>query len=340
MDQPLPQSYTISINNGYKELIIKHGSSLLAGLARNGLLIPSACGGNARCGYCKVKVVDGGGPVTPREEPLLSSEDKAQNMRLACQVLVQNNLSLEIPDNLFSVKRFSGKLTKKDLLTYDILGLEIEVAGSGTIDFTAGQYVQLKSLPYDGKDAVLRNFSIGSPPSRNTGIELMIRRIPHGIFTNWAFDHLKIGDSISFTGPYGNFKASNSSTPLLFIAGGSGMAPVWSILQDLREKKASRKICFFFGALTQKDLFLTDQLYGLQKELPDFTFIPALSNEPVQSSWTGERGLITEVVSRNVKDCKGYEAYLCGSPGMINACIKVLCSGGIPEKDIFFDKFV
>jgi Na+-transporting NADH:ubiquinone oxidoreductase subunit F len=126
---------------------------------------------------------------------------------------------------------------------------------------------------------------------------------------------------------------------MLFIAGGSGMAPVWSVLQDLRQKNCGRRIFYFFGALTQKDLFLTDELYKLEKELPAFKFIPALSNEPADRSWQGERGLITDVVGRRIPDCSGYEAYLCGSPGMINACIAVLKKGGMSGGRVFYDKF-
>lgn len=340
MDAQQPQSCTVTINNGYKKVSIKQGSSLLAGLARNGIFIPSACGGNARCGYCKVRATSGGGIVTGPEEPLLSPEEKTDGIRLACQVRIQNDLAIEIPQHLFSVKRFSGKIAEKRLLTYDILGLTIDCVNPKTIEFTAGQYVQLKSMPYGDKEAVLRDFSIASPPSQKTRIELMMRRIPNGVFTPWAFDHVKVGDGISFTGPYGNFRASeNLNAPMLFIAGGSGMAPIWSILQDMREKKVNRSACYFFGALTQRDLFLAEQLHEFEKELPDFKFIPALSNEPPQSAWQGERGLITDVVARHRPDCRNCEAYLCGSPGMINACIKVLINAGMPEKNIYFDKF-
>jgi Na+-transporting NADH:ubiquinone oxidoreductase subunit F len=337
---PQQQSCTVTINNSDKIVSIKHGSSLLAGLARNGIFVPSACGGNARCGYCKVKVLSGGGVVTGPEEPLLTIEEKADHIRLSCQVKVQNDLEIEIPAGLFSVKRFSGRIVEKGPLTYDILHLSIECVNPKTIEFSAGQYVQVKSMPYDGKEAVLRDFSIASPPSRQTGIELMVRRTPNGVFTPWVFDHVKVGDSISFTGPFGDFKISeNAETPMLFIAGGSGMAPVWSILQDMRAKKTMRPLYYFFGALTQRDLFLMERLIEMEKEFHEFRFIPALSNEPLESNWRGERGLITDVVARHMPDCKNREAYLCGSPGMINACIKVLRNNGMPEKNIYFDKF-
>ena len=117
------------------------------------------------------------------------------------------------------------------------------------------------------------------------------------------------------------------------------MGPFWSMLQDIREKGVRRPIHYFFGAVTQRDLFLTNELFAMQRDLPDFTFIPAISSEPEKSGWKGERGLITDVVARFMPDSSGYEAYLCGSPGMIAACIKVLIKGGMSEKNIFYDKF-
>jgi Na+-transporting NADH:ubiquinone oxidoreductase subunit F len=167
----------------------------------------------------------------------------------------------------------------------------------------------------------------------------MVRKVPGGICSTWVFDHLKDGDQVYFSGPFGEFRLSNASAPVLFIAGGSGMGPIWSMLNDMKEKGTDRKAFYFFGAQTTRDLFLTEELFGLQKELPAFTFIPALSNEPAGSEWQGKRGLITDVVSRHFPDCSEFEAYVCGSPGLIDACRQVLAKGKMTEDKIFFDKF-
>ncbi|MGB7567451.1 MAG: 2Fe-2S iron-sulfur cluster binding domain-containing protein [Chitinivibrionales bacterium] len=332
--------WTVDINDGQRKLSVKNGLSLLAGLGRNDIVLPAACGGNARCGYCKVKLLKGAGPVTVKEEPLLSAEEKADGVRLSCQVPVQSDLSISLPPHILSVKRFTGRLIGKQMLTYDIVRLRIELIRPDALDFTAGQFVQIRSQPYSGKEVVLRNFSIASSPSDRNHVDLMVRRVPAGICTTWIFDHLKEGETVYFSAPYGDFKLSNASAPVLFIAGGSGMAPVWSILNDMKEKGSNRTAWYFFGALTQRDLFLTDELFRLQKELPEFSFVPALSNEPAESGWKGERGLITDVVSRHFPNCSEFEAYMCGSPGMIDACIKVLVKGGMAEHNIFYDKFV
>jgi Na+-transporting NADH:ubiquinone oxidoreductase subunit F len=144
---------------------------------------------------------------------------------------------------------------------------------------------------------------------------------------------------VTFSGPYGEFYLRDTGAPILFIAGGSGMAPILSIVKDMKEKKIDRRAFYFFGAASQKDLFYVKELTQMQDELTRFTFVPALSHEPDDTGWRGERGLITEVVRRHMTDLAGFEAYLCGSPGMINACVTVLKEGGIPEEKIYFDKF-
>ena len=339
MDSAQATTVTVDINNGRAKIQIRRGTSLLAGLARSGLFLPSACGGNARCGYCKIKVIDPSTPPSDLEFPLLSESEENTGMRLGCQTKPLDDIAIEIPPEIFSIKRFSGRVTGKALLTYDTLGLKIELTNPKSIEFTAGQYVQMKSMPYQGRDAVLRDFSIASPPFETSFVDLMIRRTKNGIFTGWAFDHLKEGDIVSFSGPYGTFRASETDTPMLMVCGSTGLAPIWSILQDLVRKNCRRTIRCFFGALTQKDLFMLDELRKLETVLPDFTFIPALSNEAEGSGWTAERGLITDVVRRRVPDCSRFEAYLCGSPGMINACVAMLTQCGMPADKIFFDKF-
>ncbi|MBD3241330.1 MAG: 2Fe-2S iron-sulfur cluster binding domain-containing protein [Chitinivibrionales bacterium] len=329
----------IDINDGERTLTVNGGSSLLSSLAENDIFIPSACGGRGSCAYCKVRVLEGGGMIGPVEEPYLSPEERKDSVRLSCQVKVRGDLSIGIPSELFSVKRFTGVLERKRPLTHDIVELVIALKEPRSIDFTAGQYIQLESQDYKGRESVIRAYSLSSPPSIQDHIELIVRRVPEGICTTWVFDHLKEKQSVDLSGPYGEFGLSDTDAPIIFIAGGSGMAPIWSILRNMREKGITREATYFFGALTQRDLFFVEELRELEREAPWFTFVPALSKEPEDSDWQGERGLITEVVARRIPDTSKHEAYLCGSPGMINACLKVLTDGGMTEDRIFYDKF-
>lgn len=329
----------IHINNGKKTLDVEGGSSLLNSLAEQNIFIPSACGGRGTCAYCKLKVNEGGGSISPVEEPYLSPEERQEHVRLSCQVKVRRDLSIEIPDDLFSFRRFHAKVARKRALTHDIVELRLALVEPTTIEFEAGQYIQLESAEYKGHEAVMRGYSISSVPSDKTHLELIIRLVPDGICSTWVVQHLKEGANITLSGPYGHFHLSDTTAPIICIAGGSGMAPIWSILRDMKEKGLNRPATYFFGALTQRDLFFLDEFKQLAKECPWFTFVPALSKEPADSSWQGERGLITEVVDRHFPDTSQHEAYLCGSPGMIDAAIAVLKKNGMPEANIFYDKF-
>ncbi len=329
----------IDINRGERELAIQGGNSLLTSLARNDIFIPSACGGRGSCAYCKVKVLDGGGAIGPVEEPYLTPDERQNKVRLSCQVKVRNDLAIEIPKELFAVKRFSGRLEQRTYLTPDILELRIKLEEPETIDFVAGQYIQLQSEAYKTHDSVMRAYSISSPPSQNKHIELNIRLVPNGICTTWVFEYLKRGERVTFSGPFGDFHLTGNTAPIICIAGGSGMAPIHSIILDMINRGIQRETSYFFGAQAQEDLYYLEELRQIEKEHDWFTFVPALSAEPEDSDWQGARGLITEVVAHHFPDCCEHEAYLCGSPGMVQACIDVLTEGDMPEDKIYFDKF-
>lgn len=329
----------IDVNSGRKTLAVDGGGSLLASLAEQNIFIPSACGGRGSCAYCKLQVDEGGGLIGPVEEPYLSPEERRRNVRLSCQVKVRRDLKIAIPEDLFSVRRFRARLARKKPLTHDIVELRFDLLEPQTVEFEAGQYVQLESAEYKGHESVMRGYSISSRPSDKHHLELIVRLVPDGICTTWVFDHLQEGAEAFFSGPYGHFHLADTAAPVICIAGGSGMAPIWSIVRDMKEKGLARPTTYFFGALSQRDLFFVDEFRQLEKECSWFKFVPALSKEPADSGWTGERGLITEVVARHFPDASKHEAYLCGSPGMIDASVAVLTKNGMPEQNVFYDKF-
>jgi len=331
--------HTIQINSKEIEFSVETEDSLLKILEGHNIFLPSACSGRGVCGRCRLRVLNTNNPFSDAEEKHLSDEEKKNHWRLACQVPVDRNLEIEIPEHLLPIKKFKGRLIRKHQLTHDIDEIRIALSEPATIEFEAGQYIQLYSDRYQQRDSVMRAYSIASPPSDNPHIDLVIRRVPEGICTTWVFDHLQEGDSIEFTGPYGESCLSNSDAPIVFIAGGSGMAPVWSILQEMKETGSQREATYIFGAATQDDLFYIDKMKRLEQEMPNFSFIPALSAEPKESDWKGERGLVTEVAARRFPDMSKMEAYLCGSPEMIHACINTLTTAGMSQEKICYDKF-
>jgi Na+-transporting NADH:ubiquinone oxidoreductase subunit F len=190
-----------------------------------------------------------------------------------------------------------------------------------------------------GGEEVYRAYSISSDPAQKHSIETIIRLVPGGICTTYCFEYLKVGDEVTINGPYGDFRLSDTNTPIVFIAGGSGMAPIKCILHYMKNTANSRKATYYFGANTVEELFLLDQMKDFESGLPDFRFVPVVAAPGENESWNGQTGLVTEVVQRDLKNAAECEAYLCGSPGLIDAAIKVLTGLGMREERIFYDKF-
>lgn len=332
---------SLDINDGERVLEVEGGDSLLSSLRSKNLFIPSACGGKGTCAYCKVKILEGGGPVAPTEEPLLEPSELQNSIRISCQCKVRNDMKIEIPQELLSVKEYKGRVKALTDLTHDIKLLRIELIEPSTIKFTPGQYVQLKAPPYgDSTESVYRAYSLASSPNEEKSIELIIRKVPQGICTTYVFDHLNEGDEVFFNGPYGEFKLSDEKDrEMIWIAGGSGMAPFWSMIRYMDEEGLARKCTYFFGAHEKKDIFFLEELMALEKKHEWFKFVPALSSPEKQPDWEGESGLITEVVGKHMGEGKEKEGYLCGSPGMIDASVKVLGENGVADERVYFDKF-
>lgn len=327
--------------NDDKKLNVKGGGTVLSTLKSEKIFIPSACGGRATCAYCKVKAVSGFGEVLPTESPLLTKEEMDEGVRLSCQIKLKNDAAIEIPEELFSIKEFKAVVDAVEDLTYDIKLFRFKLTDPETIEYKAGQYIQFQAPEYgDVAESVYRAYSMSSLPAQKDIVELMVRLVPEGICTTYMFEYLKNGDEVTFTGPFGDFYLRDTDARMICIAGGSGMAPIRSILFSMSDEEiVRRKPIFFFGARSKADLFLLDEWAAFEEKHPDFKFVPALSQPEPEDDWKGETGRITDVVERYIESGDGSEGYLCGSPGMLNACLTVLGEKGIPEERIFYDKF-
>ena len=335
----------IDVNEGSKVLKVKGGSPLLTTLSEQGIYLPSACGGRGSCGVCKAKVLSDIGPILPTELPYLTDEEKRENTRLSCQVKVKSDIKIQIPEELFAIQQFDGVVESITDMTYDIKELRIRLVQPGEISFKAGQYAQLESRPYGNvKSPTQRAYSMSSVPSDRNHLEFYVRLVPGGILTTWVFEELGESDPIRLVGPMGEFRMRDTRACKICVAGGSGMAPLKSIILDMYEKKDTDKtVWFFFGARTKKDLFYVSELRELEQKWPNFHFIAALSEPLSEDDWEGEVGLITDVLNRYLEQKIGddlpKEGYLCGSPGMIDACVRVMQSNGFEEEKIYYDKF-
>jgi Na+-transporting NADH:ubiquinone oxidoreductase subunit F len=324
------------IINNKTNIPVQGDDTVLNVLSRNKIFIPSACGGKATCGLCKCKVTEGGGEIKPTEDPFLSKSERENNIRLSCQVKVRDQMKIEIPESMLNAQEYKTLVDKVDDLTYDTKLVRLKLINPKTMEFKPGQYAQLKVPGIE----VIRAYSIASHPKHTDMIEFIIRMVPKGKATTFVHKALEVGDKVIVTGPYGDFfLQEDSNRDMICIAGGSGKAPIRSILYYLRDQGMPRKVKYFFGAKAVRDLYYTEEFMKLAEEFPNFEYIPALSEPDEGDDWDGEVGLITDVVDRLTGDLNEAEAYLCGSPGMIDACIKVLKKHDIPDKQVFYDKF-
>jgi Na+-transporting NADH:ubiquinone oxidoreductase subunit F len=339
-------SVTIDINGSQRSINAEKGTTLLDALVARDIYLPSACGGRAICGQCKVKVLSGAGPVTKGEERLLSLEERRDGIRLACQVRTDADLSLDIPVAQLETKKHPGRVVSIRDLTHDTKEIGIKLRAGDAMPFQAGQFAQFV-LPGAGPagEMIIRTYSMASPPSRPVDLEFNVRLVPNGAGSTYIHTRVREGDDLELIGPMGEFHLRERDATMICIAGGSGMAPVKSILLDMRERRiVKRAVWFFFGAVTRKDLFYIDLFRDLEKSWPGFHFVPALSGPEPGDGWTGETGLIPDVVERHlagtIDRSAPVEAYLCGGPGFLNASLKMLDRSGVAKENIHFDRFV
>jgi propane monooxygenase reductase subunit len=261
--------------------------------------------------------------------------ERQQGFSLLCSAYPESDVSIELWDydeaelcSGVTVQQFEAEVESITHLTHDIRGIQLRVIEPATLPFRAGQYIDLL-VPGTGE---WRSYSMANPPSRSGEVEIMIKLMPGGLFSAYVEQQLKPGERLTLQGPYGNFYLRDTGREALFIAGGSGMAPILCLLRDMAERKASRPVTYFYGARARRDLFQLDELSELERRLPQFRFIPALSEPLPDDAWEGERGLITEVVKRLVPGGSGKEAYMCGPTRQIlpinRSCFDKLSTNG------------
>ena len=334
--------HTITLLPFEKQFTCGDSETILEAAMRQGLNLRYGCK-HGGCGMCKAQVVEGEVDNTEASSFALLDFEKQQGLALLCCAYPESDVAIELWDydeaDLVSgvtVQQFEVEVEKVTELTYDIRGVHLRLIDPQRIEFKAGQYVDLLVPGTNEK----RSYSMANPPSRRSEVEIMIKLMPGGLFSSYVEKSLKVGERLTLQGPYGNFHLRASQHEAVFIAGGSGMAPILGLLRDMAEQKDSRPVTYFYGARTRCDLFLLDELRSFEQQLPHFRFVPALSEPTTDAVWSGETGLITDVVKRLVPRGGDKQAYMCGPTAMIDVAIVTLLKLGIEEKDIFYDKFV
>jgi len=366
--------------NGEKEVQAPVGSKLLGALADAQLFVPSACGGGGTCGQCKVRVSEGGGSMLPTEGAHINKGQERAGERLSCQLTVKQDMKIEVPEEVFGVKKWQCKVKSNHNVATFIKELVLELPEGEDVGFRAGGYIQIECPPHevDYKDFdiekeyhsdwdhfdiwryksvvtedVLRAYSMASYPEEEGIIMLNVRiasppprgpdTIPPGKMSSYIFN-LKPGDEVTISGPYGEFFAKETKAEMVFIGGGAGMAPMRShIFDQLRRLKTDRKMSFWYGSRSLKEMFYVEDFDMLAKENDNFDWHVALSDPQPEDNWDGLTGFIHEVLLEEYlknhpapEDC---EFYMCGPPMMNAAVIKMLQDLGVEDENIMLDDF-
>ncbi|WP_281783320.1 NADH:ubiquinone reductase (Na(+)-transporting) subunit F [Sinimarinibacterium flocculans] len=319
------------------------GETILGAALRNGVSLRYGCK-HGNCGSCKAQIAEGEVDLVDASEVALMQFERDQGLALLCAAVPEEDIVIALSDDYTEeelssappIGEYEATVTALKPLTHDIVQLDLNLVQPDFMRFNAGQYVEINA---PGTDA-WRAFSMANAPGEPDRVVLMIKLIPGGAVSGWLRDGARVGDALRLRGPYGQFGIAPGIAPIIMIAGGSGMAPIVSMLNALAEQKTTRPVTFYFGARAVRDLFLGEEIAELGRRLPDFRYIPALSALEPGDEWDGETGLITEVLQREAGSLRGAEAYLCGPPPMIDAAVEVLKAKGMFSTRIRFDKFV
>ena len=372
-------SVTVLVN-GERQLSMPVGVRLMNGLADAGLFVASACGGGGTCGQCRVRVLSGGGAILPTETSLISKREAADHYRLSCQVTVKQDLEIQVPDEVFGVRKYECRVVSNRNVASFIKELVLALPEGETLEFRAGGYIQIECPPHDLRFAdfdiderfrpewdrhrlwryeshvrqpVMRAYSMANFPLENEVVKLNVRiatpppgsdaAVPPGVMSSYIFS-LRPDDRVTISGPYGEFFARNTDNEMVFVGGGAGMAPMRShIFDQLKRLHTQRKMSFWYGARSRKEMFYVEEFDALAREHPNFEWHLALSEPLEEDNWTGLTGFIHQVLYDNYlkdhpapEDC---EYYLCGPPMMNSAVIKMLEDLGVMRENIMLDDF-
>lgn len=316
--------------------------SILSAALRQGVGLRYGCKHGA-CGSCKAKIVEGEVDLTQASGFALMQFERDGGMALLCSAYPLEDIVVELEDydeaELYAARPIvecDCRVSRRRKISPDIWQLMIEIDGAASFGFDAGQFVEV-NVP--GTDE-WRAYSMANAPAEGLAVELLIKELPGGRFSAFLAEEMCEGDVVRIRGPYGQFKVNEGTAPIVMVAGGSGMAPILSMLRTLAEQRCARNIVFYYGARTAKDLICAEEIAALASSLGSLTYVPVLSEPAPESSWSGETGLVTAAIERQAGNLRAAEAYLCGPPAMIDAAIDVLKRKGMFGSRIRYDKFV
>ena len=331
-------SYQITVQPSGRQFVAEGDETLLDAALRQGLTLPYGCKDGA-CGSCKGKVLSGTVDHGKAQLAALKDDDKAAGLALYCCASARSDLVIECKQVRLAgdipVKTLPSRIEKLDRLAPDVIELHLRLPASERLQFWAGQYIDI--LLKDGKK---RSYSLANAPHDDAFLQLHIRHVPGGLFTDQVFSTLKVRDILRFNGPHGSFYLrEDSQKPMILLAGGTGFAPIKAIVEHAIAEKCERPMHIYWGAKARVDLYQNALPESWAADHANITYIPVLSEPAAGDNWQGRTGFVHQAVLADFADLSGYQAYACGAPVMIDAAKRDFMINGLPEEEFFADAF-
>jgi propane monooxygenase reductase component len=325
------------------EIEVSEDQNILRGAAEQGIMLMHGCK-EGQCASCKSFILEGEDIEHDRYSTFaLPDYELEEGYTLLCRAHAYEDVTIELLNydeemirSGLPIQQGVAEVVSKDAVTHDMRHLVLRLIEPGEIKYFPGQYMDI-TIPDTG---AVRSFSMANTSSRESGLlEFIIKIYPDGQFSKFLAEKLAEGDRLDLSGPFGVFTLREGENDLVFVGGGAGLAPILALLRTMAERGIQRKATFFYGARTKQDLCFEAELRELEEKLPNFRYVPALSEPADGEDWDGETGLITDVVRRHASDLTGAHAYVCGPPPMVEAALPLMSQLGVEEKRIYYDKF-
>ena len=333
-------SHRITVQPSGHQFTVLPDETILEAALREGVGLPYGCR-NGMCGSCKGTVIAGEIDYGQYKETALKREEKAAGKALFCRAKPLTDLTLQAKEvgsaKDVIIKTLPCRVESLEKRANDVMIVKIKLPATERLQFLAGQYIEFLL-----KDGHTRSYSLATPPHDDALLELHIRHMPGGLFSDHVFSTLKVRDILRLKGPLGSFFIrENSDKPMIFVAGGTGFAPIKGMLEHAFATHMDREMVLYWGVRARADLYMAELPVQWQREHPNFTFIPVLSHPAPDDAWQGRTGFVHEAVMADFADLSGYQVYACGAPVMVDSARGAFTAHrGLAEEDFFADSFV
>lgn len=316
------------------------GETILAAGIRQGVAMPYGCKDGA-CGSCKCKKLEGQVLHGPHQSKALSAEEEAQGFVLTCCAVAHSDVTLEsrqITDQrAHPVRKMPARVIKLEKRSRDVMVVHLQLPANGELRFHAGQYVEFVL-----RDGARRSYSIANAPHNGSGVELHIRHLPGGKFTDHVFGAMKEKEILRVEGPFGTFYLrEDSDKPIVLLASGTGFAPIKAVIEHMRFIGTPRSATLYWGGRRPEDLYLDSWVRAQMELMPNLRYVPVISNAWPEDGWTGRAGFVHEAVLQDVADLSGHQVYACGAPIVVNSARAAYTTRGkLPSDEFYADAFI